>query len=73
MAIEELYKNSNGMELDHIVPLKSDFVCGLHWHGNIQLLSMSENRKKNNRYWPNMPDVKDPELLLMIKEFKGGL
>lgn len=47
-----------GMEIDHIVPIKSDLVCGLHvWH-NLQLLDMPLNRSKKNRYWPDMPDNK---------------
>lgn len=44
-----------GFEVDHIVPLKHPLVCGLHvWH-NLQLLARTENRRKNNRFWPDMP------------------
>lgn len=42
------------MELDHIIPLQSNNVCGLHWEGNMQLLTKSENASKGNRYWPDM-------------------
>jgi len=60
-AIKEMYQlatifNSTGINLqvDHIVPLQSDKVCGLHCEANLQLLSASDNIKKGNRNWPDM-------------------
>lgn len=44
-----------GFEVDHVVPLKHPLVCGLHVWANLQLLNRAENRKKNNRTWPEMP------------------
>lgn len=41
-------------EVDHMAPLISDFVCGLHWSGNLQLLTAFDNRSKSNYYWPDM-------------------
>lgn len=50
-----------GMELDHMVPLNSLKVCGLHWEGNFQLLTPRENRQKGNRSWPDMwPRIDTP-------------
>lgn len=43
------------VEVDHIIPLQSEVVCGLHWHKNMQILGSKENLRKKNRYWPDMP------------------
>lgn len=41
--------------VDHMVPLKSKTVCGLHCSANLQVIPHSENQKKGNRTWPDMP------------------
>ena len=60
--IDSFYISSEAMgmligewyEVDHIVPLQSEFVCGLHCEYNLQVLPKAANASKGNRYWPDM-------------------
>lgn len=40
--------------VDHIVPLQSDLVCGLHCEANLRIVPQTENLSKGNRHWPDM-------------------
>lgn len=42
-------------EVDHIVPLKSSLVCGLHVEANLAVITARDNSSKGNRFWPDMP------------------
>jgi hypothetical protein len=41
--------------VDHIVPLISNYVSGLHWEGNLSVIPASVNISKGNHHWPDMP------------------
>ncbi len=43
-------------EVDHIYPLNSPFMCGLHAETNLRVVSREENMRKSNRYWPGQLD-----------------
>jgi hypothetical protein len=45
-----------GWHVDHIVPLISPVVCGLHWYRNIRVIPAKENMMKSNKHWEDMPD-----------------
>lgn len=49
--IKEFKKNCpKGFDVDHIIPLKNDNVCGLHTMANLQYMDRSENYKKLNKF-----------------------
>lgn len=76
-AIKQIYAKaaeltkSTGIrhEVDHIYPLQSEYMCGLHVETNLQILTKTENTSKNNRTWPGQLDCQkdlNPKFLTEI-------
>lgn len=66
-AIKEIYKRAHEMtnltgvqhDVDHIVPLISKRVCGLHVQDNLRVITEHENCVKGNRWWPESNGYQD--------------
>jgi hypothetical protein len=53
-AVAAIYKELKpGYHIDHIVPLQGEFVSGLHWAHNLQMLPASANCSKGNKFNPD--------------------
>lgn len=49
--INSFYVNCpKGMEIDHILPIKSKYICGLHTLANLQYLTPEENNWKRSSF-----------------------
>lgn len=52
VEVEAMYafcKVFPGFEVDHIIPLNGENVCGLHTPANLQVLTRAENARKGNK------------------------
>jgi hypothetical protein len=50
-------------EVDHVIPIASSYVCGLHTHDNLRVVTRVENRCKSNRI-----HVEDAPLFFHVPE-----
>ena len=73
-AVELTRSTGVSHQVDHIYPLQSEYMCGLHVETNLQILTQFENASKNNRTWPGQLDCQrlPPHLNgFDIKEIEG--
>jgi len=56
--IKEIYSTAKQLteetgirhEVDHIIPVHSKKICGLHVHQNLQVVKIGQNRQKSNKF-----------------------
>ena len=44
------HKTGQKYEVDHIIPLKNENICGLHVDSNLRIITKTENIKKSNDF-----------------------
>jgi len=52
---KKIRQGGREVQVDHIVPLFSPYVCGLHVPWNLRIYPTGPNRYRANNYWPECP------------------
>lgn len=55
LAVRRTVSTGIRWNVDHVVPLRSRVVCGLHCEANVAVIPAAVNQRKNNHHWPDMP------------------
>ena len=63
-SLAQLRESVTGLEwhVDHIIPIRSDLVSGLHCESNLRVILADDNMSKGNRWWPDMPEYSAQDL-----------
>lgn len=59
VTLGRIYTQFTGVQhsVDHIVPLNHPLVCGFHRIANFAVVTLDDNIRKSNNWWPDMPVV----------------
>lgn len=66
-VLNELDLGEGAYCVDHLVPITSPLVCGLHVHDNMRILSRRSNLAKGNQFWPDMWEYDWQTLEMLLK------
>ena len=48
-------EDGEDVQVDHVVPISSKIVSGLHVPWNLQIITTTANNAKSNKWWPGCP------------------